>query len=434
MQEKTVPEKRMKSSIWMSCISSVVALAGCGQNQPVAAAESPATSSPAVTAAVPAATIFTSLPAGFDACVAELKQRSAAAGVSAATIEQGFASVRYMDSIIRLDRAQPEFTAGFADYYRGRVSADRIARGQRLLQEHAVTFSKIEAEYGVPAHYLLAFWGLETNFGGYFGDTPILPALATLACDGRRAELFSGELINALKIIDAGEMTPERMRGSWAGAMGNVQFMPTTFLKYAVDADGDGKRDLWGSVPDAMASAANFLRGLGWQRGLRWGREVSLPEGFDYRQTGLQTKKNLVEWAELGVTAMDRTPLTATDIQAALMVPTGSQGPAFLVYDNFNVIMGWNRAEAYALSVGLLADRIAGGAAPSRAPVDSPRLYRPQVIQIQNFLNANGFDAGTPDGVFGPGTRAAISRFQHANGLVADGFPTPAVLHLLGAE
>jgi len=261
MQEKTVPEKRMKSSIWMSCISSVVVLAGCGQSQPVAAAESPATSSPAVTAAVPVATTFTSLPTGFEACVAELRQRSAAAGVSAAAIEQGFASVRYMDSIIRLDRAQPEFTSGFADYYRGRVSADRIARGQRLLQEHAATFSKIEAEYGVPAHYLLAFWGLETNFGGYFGDTPILPALATLACDGRRAELFSGELINALKIIDAGEMTPERMRGSWAGAMGNVQFMPTTFLKYAVDADGDGKRDLWGSVPDAMASAANFLRG-----------------------------------------------------------------------------------------------------------------------------------------------------------------------------
>lgn len=406
-------------------LAGLLLIAGCGQTPPVAASE------PATAATVPATG---SASPNFDSCTDDLRQQVAAAGVSAATIEQSFTSIRRLDEVIRLDRAQPEFTAGFADYYRGRVSADRIARGQRLLQEHAATFSKIEAEYGVPAHYLLAFWGLETNFGGYFGNTPILSALATLACDGRRAELFTGELVNALKIIDAGEMTPERMRGSWAGAMGNVQFMPTTFLKYAVDGDGDGKRDLWGSVPDAMASAANFLRGLGWQRGLRWGREVSLPEGFDYRQTGLQTKKNLVEWAELGVTAMDRTPLTATDIQAALMVPTGSQGPAFLVYDNFNVIMGWNRAEAYALSVGLLADRIAGGAAPSRAPVDSPRLYRPQVIQIQNFLNANGFDAGTADGVFGPGTRAAISRFQHANGLVADGFPTPAVLHLLGAE
>ncbi len=420
----------MKSYGYTSGLASLLLIAGCSQNQPAAASEPPAVQAAPVAVTLP----FVALPTEFDACVAELKQRSAGAGVSAAAIQQGFAPIRRLDSIIRLDRAQPEFTAGFADYYRGRVSTDRITRAQRLLQEHAATFAKVEAEYGVPAHYLLAFWGLETNFGGYFGNTPTLSALATLACDGRRAELFSGELINALKIIDAGEMTPERMSGSWAGAMGNVQFMPTTFLTYAVDGDADGKRDLWGSVPDAMASAANFLRGLGWQRGMRWGREVSLPEGFDYRQTGLQTQKNLLEWAELGVTAMDRTPLTAADVQAALMVPTGSQGPAFLVYDNFNVIMGWNRAEAYALSVGLLADRIAGGAAPSRAPVDSPRLYRPQVIQIQTFLNANGFNAGTADGVFGPGTRAAISRFQHANGLVADGFPTPAVLHLLGAE
>lgn len=420
----------MKSYGYTSGLASLLLIAGCSQNQPAAASEPAAVQAAPVAVTLP----FVALPTEFDACVAELKQRSAGAGVSAAAIQQGFAPIRRLDSIIRLDRAQPEFTAGFADYYRGRVSTDRITRAQRLLQEHAATFAKVEAEYGVPAHYLLAFWGLETNFGGYFGNTPTLSALATLACDGRRAELFSGELINALKIIDAGEMTPERMSGSWAGAMGNVQFMPTTFLTYAVDGDADGKRDLWGSVPDAMASAANFLRGLGWQRGMRWGREVSLPEGFDYRQTGLQTQKNLLEWAELGVTAMDRTPLTAADVQAALMVPTGSQGPAFLVYDNFNVIMGWNRAEAYALSVGLLADRIAGGAAPSRAPVDSPRLYRPQVIQIQTFLNANGFNAGTADGVFGPGTRAAISRFQHANGLVADGFPTPALLHLLGAE
>lgn len=423
----------MKSYCYTSGLASLLLIAGCSQSQPVAASEPPTVQ----TAPVPVVAVsapFVALPTAFEPCVAELKSRAGQAGVSAAAIEQGLSSVAYMDSIIRLDRAQPEFTAGFADYYRGRVSADRITRGQRLLKEHAELFAKVEAEYGVPAHYLLAFWGLETNFGGYFGNTPILSALTTLACDGRRGELFSGELINALKIIDAGEMMPERMRGSWAGAMGNVQFMPTTFLKYAVDGDGDGQRDLWGSVPDSMASAANFLQGLGWQRGMRWGREVTLPEGFDYRQAGLQTKKNLVEWAELGVTAMDRTPLTAADVQAALMVPTGSQGPAFLVYDNFNVIMGWNRAEAYALSVGLLADRIAGGAAPSRTPVDSPRLYRPQVIQIQTFLNANGFDAGTADGVFGPGTRAAISRFQHANGLVADGFPTPAVLHLLGAE
>ncbi len=425
----------MKSYCYTSGLASLLLIAGCSQSQPVAASEPPVNSPAPVTVVAAAPTTnFVALPREFEPCVAELKQRSAAAGVSAATIEQGFATIRPLEDVLRLDRAQPEFTAGFAEYYASSVSADRVARAQRLLQQHQAMFTKIEAEYGVPPQYLLAFWGLETNFGGYFGNTHILSALTTLACEGRRGELFSGELINALKIIDAGEMTPERMRGSWAGAMGNVQFMPTTFLKYAVDGDGDGKRDLWGSVPDAMASAANFLRGLGWQRGVRWGREVRLPEQFDYRQSGIKVQKPLTEWAALGVVAIDGTPLTATDVQAMLIVPTGYTGPVFLAYDNFNVTMGWNRAEAYALAVGLLADRIAGGSAPTRAPVKALRLSRQQVIQIQNFLNSGGFNAGEADGLFGAGTRAAISRFQHANGLVADGFPTPAVLHLLGAE
>ncbi|MEC7118876.1 MAG: lytic murein transglycosylase, partial [Pseudomonadota bacterium] len=310
----------MKSPIWMSCISGLMVLAGCSQSQPVAAAEQVV--EPAI------APVLAQAPRTFGGCIADLKQQATDSGIGAETIGRGFMGVRRLDEVIRLDRAQPEFTAGFADYYTRRVSADRIQRGQQLLQRHADLFARIEAEYGVPAHYLLAFWGLETNFGGYFGNTPILSALTTLACDGRRSDFFAGEMINALKLIQAGDLQPEQMRGSWAGAMGHVQFMPTTFLQYAVDGDADGRRDLWGSVPDAMSSAANFLRGLGWQRGVRWGREVTLPDGFDYRQSGLQTRLSLQDWAALGVQTVDGSPIAGADLQAALLVPTGSQGPA----------------------------------------------------------------------------------------------------------
>jgi membrane-bound lytic murein transglycosylase B len=222
------------------------------------------------------------------------------------------------------------------------------------------------------------------------------------------------------------------MQGSWAGAMGHTQFMPSVFLRYALDYDGDGKRDLWGSLPDALASAANFLRGIGWQKEQRWGREVSLPENFPYEKAGLATSLSLQQWQSLGVRQANGADLPGEDMQASLLVPTGHEGPAFLVYDNFHVIMRWNRAEAYALAVGHLADRINGAGTLKRQPVQAPRLSREQIIDLQTSLNEKGFSAGEPDGVLGPGTRAAVSRYQKSRQQVADGFISKALLAELG--
>jgi membrane-bound lytic murein transglycosylase B len=373
-------------------------------------------------------------PAEFAQCVTRLQTTALQRGISKPVVERDLAAVKYVHRVIELDRRQPEFSESFATYFERRVTDDRINRGRKLLAEHQTLLNRISREFGVPAQYLVAFWGLETNFGGFFGKMPVLDSLATLACDPRRSEYFTGELINALKIIDEGSITAERMQGSWAGAMGHTQFMPSVFLRYAIDYDGDGKRDLWGSLPDALASAANFLRGIGWRAEERWGREVRLPDGFAFEKAGLARTLTLAEWNALGVRQSNGNVLPAVEMKASLLVPSGHQGPAFLVYENFHVIMRWNRAEAYALAVGHLADRINGAGQLARAPVQSPRLSREQVVQLQQTLNDKGFEAGEPDGVLGPGTRAAISRYQKANDLVADGFPGVALLRLLGVD
>jgi len=373
-------------------------------------------------------------PETFRECVAGLQERARGEGISPATVENVLGAVEYVPRVIELDRRQPEFTQTFTGYLRPRVTEDRVARGRALLAEHRSLLQGVLEDTGVPPHYLVAFWGLETNFGSYFGKMPIPDSLATLACDPRRSEYFTGELMSALRIIDAGDITPERMLGSWAGAMGHVQFMPSVFLRYAVDGDGSGRRDLWGSIPDAMASAGNFLRGIGWQPGLRWGREVRLPDGFAYELAGRNQSQSLRSWRERGVTMADGQPLPAMDLEASLLVPSGHEGPAFLVYDNFEVIMRWNRSEFFALTVGHLADRIAG-AAPLRRPppADAQALAREDVTNMQEKLNQLGFDAGAVDGIFGPGTRGALSQFQRSIGLVADGHPNAASIEALVA-
>ncbi len=368
----------------------------------------------------------------FQLCVAGLKETALERGISSAVVERDLASVNYVARVIELDRKQPEFSESFATYFDRRVTQDRIVRGRALMQEHQQLLNRISREFGVPAQYLVAFWGLETNFGSFFGKMPVLDSLATLACDPRRSDYFTGELINALKIIDEGSITAEKMQGSWAGAMGHTQFMPSVFLRYAIDYDGDGKRDLWGSLPDALASAANFLRGIGWQKQQRWGREVSLPKNFPFEKAGLANSLPLAQWQSLGVRQTGGASLPNEDMTAALLVPTGHEGPAFLVYDNFHVIMRWNRAEAYALAVGHLADRINGAGALQRQPVQAPRLSRDQVLALQTALNDKGHNAGEPDGVLGPGTRAAISRYQLSRQQVADGFVSKAILIELG--
>lgn len=358
----------------------------------------------------------------FDQCINRLKPQALQQGISEHTINRVLGQARYLARVIELDRRQPEFTQTFAGYFNARVTEERVRNGRRLFTAHRELFEKIERETGIPPKYLASFWGLETNYGGYFGDWSVPDALTTLACDQRRSTYFTQELFNAMRIIDAGDITPDRMKGSWAGAMGHMQFMPSTFLNYAIDADGDGRRDLWGSLEDAMASAANFLLKMGWDPDLEWGQEVRLPPDFDYALAGSHHKRPLREWITYGVTPVSGPGLLPTDQKVSLLVPAGHQGPAFLVTHNFHVIMRWNRSEYYALSVGHLADRIAGEPGLSQhPPEDEIKITRDQVRQLQQDLQALGIDAGGVDGVMGPQTRKAISVFQQRTQRVADG-------------
>ena len=360
--------------------------------------------------------------AEFKSCLVALGERARQDGVDAAVVESVLAGTTRLKRVVELDRSQPEFTRTFADYYIPRVSEQRVAQGRALYAQHRSLLSRLQREYGVPAHYLLAFWGLETNYGAYFGKIRTTDALATLACDERRSGFFTDEFVAALRIIASGDIEGEDMRGSWAGAIGNMQFLPSVFLQYAVDGDNDGRRDLWTSIPDSMASAANFLRGIGWQAELRWGREVRLPQGFDYSQSGREGVRPLAEWVRLGVRDAYGGALPMLDIPAAVLVPSGHRGPAFLTYENFNVILRWNRSEYYAISVGRLADRIAGGGELTRpADTDSEPVTRAKVQRLQGDLALLGYDVGKVDGIFGPATRRALSRFQSANDMIADG-------------
>lgn len=368
----------------------------------------------------------------FGACLANLQIQAREAGLSDRIVEEIIPALQEQPRVIELDRQQPEFVKTFAQYLNARVTSNRVERGRELYARHREFLRELTREYGVPGHYLIAFWGLETNYGNYLGKMPTLDSLATLACDTRRSSFFTGELLTALKLVQRDELEPERMRGSWAGAMGHTQFMPSTYARAAVDGDGDGRIDLWGSHKDALASAAKFLQSLGWTRELRWGREVRLPAEFDYHLAGLDRPLPLRSWASKGVERGDGKRLPAVDIPGAVLVPAGHRGPAFVVYENFQVIMGWNRSEFYAISVGHLADRIAGGGLLFRPPPEEqPALSRAEMKELQERLDEAGYEPGALDGIIGPGTRRAISRFQKDAGLVPDGFPDGATIDAL---
>jgi peptidoglycan lytic transglycosylase B len=371
----------------------------------------------------------------FSQCIAGLQDRARTEHLPAWVIDDVMAKLKPQPRVIELDRAQPEFTQTFADYLYRRVTPERIQRGRELLKEYAAFLAQVTARYGVPGRYLIAFWGLETNFGANLGTMPTLDSLATLACDTRRSDYFSGELLTALTLLNRESLSPGEMQGSWAGAIGHTQFMPSAYLKYAVDGDHDGHINLWKSERDALASAANFLDNLGWQRGARWGREVLLPEGFPYAQSGLANRQALSHWAGLGVTMTDKGRLPPADMEASVLLPAGHSGPAFLVYDNFDVIMKWNRSEFYGLSIGLLADRLAGAGPLARPPATDERaLSRDAIERIQGRLNHLGFAAGAADGVMGPATRSALREFQQSAGIVPDGYPDSATLTALAAQ
>lgn len=380
-----------------------------------------------------ASAVADSVAEPFPQCLDRLHSQAQARGYPE-SILAALAAVKPIERTIKLDRNQPEFVQTFYGYFSARVTDYRIERGRELLEEHREFLNSLTRRYGVPAQYLVAFWALESNFGRHIGKMPILDTLATLACDQRRSEFFTGELFYALDLMKVYGFSAEEMAGSWAGAIGQTQFLPSAYLRYGIDGDGDDRVDLWHNQADALTSAANYLQQLGWQPALRWGREVSLPEGFPYYLAGLDTPRSIEEWQRLGVKKADGTPLPDAAVDASLLVPAGSDGPKFLVYDNFHVIMKWNRSQYYALAVGYLADRINGAGHLLQPPPQSQPLTREQITTLQTALKERGFDPGKIDGQLGPQTVAAIRGFQKHMNLLADGFADRELLDVLLAS
>ncbi|MEI6858884.1 MAG: lytic murein transglycosylase [Shewanella sp.] len=378
-----------------------------------------------------------SLPAianDFAACIVKLQDKALQEGLSKEIIYNTLADVKYVSRVIKLDKKQPEFSQSFDNYFSKRVTDWRISQGKKMLLEHQVLLNKLQETYGVPPQYLMAFWGLETNFGSYKGKMPVLDSLATLACDPRRSKYFTGELMQALQLKEKYGFDAATMVGSWAGAMGHTQFMPSAYTHYAVDGDGDGKADLWNSIADALTSAANFLNQLGWQRNERWGREVKLPDNFNYNYLGKSQAQSLADWKKRGLIQSNGAALSTSDMIATLYLPAGHTGPAFLGYKNFDVIMRWNRSEFYAIAVGHLADRINGGVGLTMIPPKQDNLSRIRVKALQIKLNDNGFDVGKPDGIMGSNSKTGLRAYQQSVGLIADGFPDEATFKAIGVN
>ncbi|MDF2074366.1 lytic murein transglycosylase [Pseudomonas mendocina] len=363
-----------------------------------------------------------------------LRSEAIAAGIDAALFDRVFAGVTPDPAVLKADSSQPEFTRPVWEYLDGAVSSSRIGRGRVLLAQHSLVLQRIEQQYGVEAPILVAIWGLESNFGNNIGSHSVIRSLATLAYDGRRQGFWRVQLLAALQILQNGDVSSERMIGSWAGAMGQTQFMPTTYNQHAVDFDGDGKRDLWGSSTDALASAAHYLQASGWQRGQPWGFEVNLPNGFDYALADPDQRRTLAEWAELGVRPLAPTGAAAS-ARASLQLPAGHKGPAFLLLDNFRSILKYNNSTSYALAIGLLADNLLR---PSEVKGQWPRgerqLGRSERVELQELLTKAGFDPGPADGIIGANTRKAIRSLQLQLNWPADGYPNGELLQQLRAR
>jgi lytic murein transglycosylase len=367
---------------------------------------------------------------GLDAWVEGFRPRALAAGVAASTFDAALRGVAFDPKVVERDRNQNEFSKTIWDYLDTAVSEDRVALGLKAIARNRALLERIEAEYGVEKEVVAAVWGLESAYGTYRGDLPVLGSLATLAYEGRRGAFFETELIAALKIVQGGHV--QRFAGSWAGASGHTQFMPSSWETFAVDFDGDGKKNLWGDDPaDALASTANYLRYWGWTKGQPWGVEVTLPEGFDYDQTTERVVKPVSDWQTLGVRMVGGADLPDHG-PGSILLPGGHRGAAFLIWPNFQVIEKYNTADAYVVAIGSLSDRLKGGPAIQH---DWPRELRALTLaerrELQELLGRAGFDPGGVDGRMGPKTVAAVKAFQKARGRVADGYPSLEVLGLL---
>jgi lytic murein transglycosylase len=421
-------------------LSFLLLLAGCASPAAPPASTPIATAPPlaAEHAATPAqATITPPTASGdlvFDAWASEFEPRAIAAGIDPAVFRREMAGLTPDPRVAGLDSRQPEFSKPIGEYLRGVVTPDRVAIGQRRHSDVA-EFAAIEDRYGVPRDILLGVWALESGFGAIQGDNDTLRALATLAAQGRRRAWAEGEIIATLRIIQSGEHPRARLRGSWAGAMGQTQFIPSTFLSTAVDQDGDGRRDIWASRADALASAANLLAKAGWVRGQSWAREVTVPPGFDFGLTE-GPRETPAWWAQMGVKRADGLPWAAADAdaKAELVAPAGANGPLFLLFPNHFALRQYNNSLSYALGVGLLADRFAGLAPPVRPwPQETP-LSLVDRMTAQRALAVLGFDPGAPDGVVGMGTRKALRQWQKARGLTADGYLSAEMVRRLRDE
>jgi lytic murein transglycosylase len=369
---------------------------------------------------------------GFQAWINGFRRRAMAQGISSSTLNRAFRGVEYDNDVIRRDRNQSEFTKTIWEYLDSAVSDSRVKNGKKALREQRRRLNRIEATYGVDKEVVVAVWGMESNYGNHRGNMNVIQSLATLAYDGRRGRFFEKQLIAALKILQSGDVAPRKMTGSWAGAMGHTQFIPTSYLAYAVDFTGDGKRDIWSEDPsDALASTAAYLKRFGWVKGQPWGVEVQLPRGFNYGLASRSVKKSPAEWARLGIVGTNgrAVPNHGT---ASILLPAGGNGAAFMIFKNFSVIERYNAADAYVIGVGHLSDRIAGGPAiQAKWPRGDRSLNFRERKELQQRLSRAGFNTGGVDGKIGPKTLAAIRSYQASKGLIPDGYASLKLLRRL---
>ena len=379
-----------------------------------------------------AGTAQTDSPEGFQPWLTALRQEAVTMQIDPAAVDATLTDVVYLPRVIELDRKQPEFVTSFSAYVNRRINPRVVSKGKGMMQDYAGVLYVVEELYQVPREVLVAFWGLETNFGGFTGDIPLASALATLSFEGRRAAFFKKELLNLMRVVERDQRYDSPVVGSWAGATGHMQFMPSTLLKYGVDADADGKIDIWDSYPDIFSSAANYLSQAGWQPGQPVSIQVALPAGFDYSQAQWQQNKPVGEWVKAGVAGVPASVLALQ--KAAIVLPQGFDGPAYMVFPNFDVIMQWNRSINYALAVSLLSQQLRQDIYTLQLPPEPPALSYQQMWVLQEALNAQGFDCGAPDGFPGAKTQAAIRRYQASKGLPQDGYAGADLFSRLTAQ
>jgi lytic murein transglycosylase len=367
----------------------------------------------------------------FDVWLAAFKKEAQAQGIKPATIQAALGGMQLDPGVIARDRKQSFFNQTFLEFYGKLATPNRHQNGVRRVAQHRDVFDRAEKQFGVPAAVITGFWALESDFGAGMGNLPVLKSLTTLAYDCRRGDMFREELKAALRIIERGDLSPDEMIGSWAGELGQTQFLPGHYLNHAIDYDGDGRRDLIRSIPDIVGSTAAFIKSLGWRAGEPWLEEVHVPGNLPWDQADLAIKLPRAKWVQWGVTGVSG-KLPADELPASLLLPMGRNGPAFLAYPNFDVYLQWNQSLTYATTAAHLASRIAGAPPVSKGngqPIAT--LGGDEIKELQTLLQKRGFDVGEPDGKIGAGTRAAVKAMQIKFGQPADSYPTPELLAAL---